>query len=331
MGHKALVEMQSQRDFALFGIALACWVASAGAVAADVPMFFLVATTRIWYWWAIPAAIILEAIVFRFAFKNTWRIALAISLAANLASGALGVPLYPIVGMMMYPILAPIVTGMFGYGMAVEAVATLAALVLLDTAVEFLTLVVLYRVFSVQASILNALWVFFANLISTALLVTVIASVPNLPAIGGQQEYLTQEQLEQVALQFSEELQQMNRMGAALWQGERVDKPELDPSWIDAQREEALLRDFRDLAVVIATGPDRENVEATFLIGEAYGRNPALWQFGDQNGQYGCYDLACFSRSEDENGSTIYYAAMGYSATGYSLNIIATLIERTTK
>ncbi|MCA0930389.1 hypothetical protein [Ruegeria profundi] len=322
--------MLDRREIAVLVIALFFWLAGAIAASADVPMFFFVATLRIWYWWAIPAAIILEAIVFRFAFKTTWRIAFGISVAANLASGALGVPLYPVVGMMMYTVLAPLVTGMFGYGMVVEAAATLIALVMLDTAVELLALVLLYRVFHVPASILNALWVFCANFISTALLVTVIASVPNLPALDGQPEYLTQEQLDQVALQFSDELQQMKRMGAALFQGERIDKPELDPSWLAAQREEALLRNFRDLAIVISTGEDRENVEATFLIGEAHGRNLMAWQFGEQNDAYGCYELACFSRSEDENGSTIYYTAMGYSASGYSLSIIATLIERPT-
>lgn len=323
--------MLDRREIAVLGIALFFWLAGAITASADIPMFFFVATTRIWYWWAIPAAIILEAIVFHFAFKTTWRIAFGISVAANLASGALGVPLYPLVGMMMYPILAPLVTGMFGYGVVVEAAATLTALVMLDTAVEFLALVLLYRVFHVPASILNALWVFCANLISTALLVIVIASVPNLPAIDRQAESLTPEQLEPVVLYFAEELQQMKMMGATLWQGERVDKPELDPSWLAAQREEALLRNFRDLAVVVASGPNRENVEATFLIGEAHGRNPMLWQFGGQNDAYGCDELACFSRSEDENGSTIYYTAVGYSSTKYSLNIIGTLIERPTK
>lgn len=322
--------MQQQQAIARPWVALAFWLAGAGAVAADVPMYFFVATTRILYWWAIPLAIILEAVVFRFGFKTTWRLSVAISLALNLASGILGVPLYPVMGFFLYPIAAPFVTGLFGYGILIEAVATLIGLVVLDTCMEILALILLFRYFRVQASVANTFWLSFANLVSTGLLVALIATVPDLPSFDPDRnlpEPLSPEALEPVTLTFAAELQQMQRMGETVWQGDKVEKPVLDPVWIAAQRNEAMSRKFRDLAIVIASGPDRADVEATFLIGGPHGRDPMNWGYGTEIDARGCNDTACFARSVDEHGVTVYYASLSYGAGGYFLQIIATLGE----
>jgi hypothetical protein len=289
-------------------------------------MFLFVALGRVAYWWAIPTAVIIEATVLRYALKIGWRKALVVSFLVNIASGIVGIPLYPAMGMMFYPIIAPLVTGIFGFGVLVEAAATFAALVALDTSIEFLTLVLLRQRLRVPTGAWTAAWLAAANILSTCLLVAVIATVPNLPAVNfdaGRPETLSEVEMARVAAHYDEEFQFMRKLGDALFNGEGLSGSRLLPGWVQAKRKEASSMNFSELAIVINSGPEKQFVTATFLVGRANGRDPNVWLYGGKYDAHGCLssEPVCFSRFKKENGVTSYRASMGYGRLDHNIGI----------
>ncbi len=118
---------------------------SPGAAVANVPMFLVIAFTRITFWWTIPVAIALEAVAIALIFGVRWKQAAVLSTAVNGISAAAGFFVYPLVGMSLYPALYPAVTSIFGFGLIVEAAATFMALAVVDTAIELVALGVFLR------------------------------------------------------------------------------------------------------------------------------------------------------------------------------------------
>lgn len=303
-------------------------MASMRVARADVPMFFFVALARVTYWWAVPVAIAIEAIVLRFALKINWRRAFVASISINAASGVVGIPLYPVMGMMLYPILMPLVTRIFGFGAIVEATATFAVLVILDTSIEFFTLALLRPVFRIATNARTALWLTVANTLSTCLLVVVIALVPNLPSVnfgGRRPEMLTNAEMERVAVRYEKELHFMHRLGSALFKGKGLSEHRLMPEWVQAKREEASAMNFSELAIVIRAGAEKKDVTTTFLVGRADTRDMSLWFYGRHNDASGCLSsaLACFVRPPPMNGGETYRAMVSYSTVKYSIYIVA--------
>ena len=98
--------------------ALVMVMALATPAMANMPMFYVIAFTKMarWPWLTIPLTLLIEAIAVRWIFQLNWKRAAIASVGVNLASGLLGFVLYPIVGMVLYHILAPTVIELTGGG-----------------------------------------------------------------------------------------------------------------------------------------------------------------------------------------------------------------------
>jgi hypothetical protein len=112
---------------------------------ANVPFFFGAASLKLSAWWAIVLTLPFEAIVLRFVFKMGWLKCAKASILINAVSALAGLFLYLPIGLLLYPILSPIVVPWtsqmtWELGNTVEAALTLAGMALVDTAVESVTL-----------------------------------------------------------------------------------------------------------------------------------------------------------------------------------------------
>ncbi|MFX1803092.1 hypothetical protein PWR66_05445 [Paraburkholderia sp. A1RO-5] len=112
---------------------------------ANVPFFFGAASLKFSAWWAIVLTLPFEAIVLRFVFRMGWLQAAKASIVINAVSALAGLFLYFPIGMLLYPILSPIVVPWtsqmtWEMGNTVEAALTLAGMAVVDTAVESVTL-----------------------------------------------------------------------------------------------------------------------------------------------------------------------------------------------
>ncbi|MBU6488232.1 MAG: hypothetical protein KGQ57_10435 [Burkholderiales bacterium] len=112
---------------------------------ANVPFFFGAASLKLSAWWAIVLTLPFEAIVLRFVFRMGWLQAAKASIVINAVSALAGLFLYFPIGMLLYPILSPIVVPWTSHmtwelGNTVEAALTLAGMAIVDTAVESVTL-----------------------------------------------------------------------------------------------------------------------------------------------------------------------------------------------
>ncbi len=147
-----------------------------GVALANVPMFLVIAFTRITFWWTIPVAIALEAVAIALIFGVRWKQAAVLSTAVNGLSAAAGFFVYPLVGMSLYPALYPAVTSIFGFGLIVEAAATFLALAVVDTAIELVALGFFLR----RASLREGVQFLAVNVVTAAILLGAVlyASAP---------------------------------------------------------------------------------------------------------------------------------------------------------
>ncbi|ARE39610.1 hypothetical protein RGUI_1469 [Rhodovulum sp. P5] len=161
-----------QRIFlALIGMALV-QVLWAPVLYADIPMAPLIGWARLQHAWVILLAIGIEAAAIKWLFALGWRRAAVLSVVVNAVTAALGLVVYPVLGMGLYPLIAPLVLGVTYGSPAVEAGVALAFVTLVDTAVE---LALLRVAFGLAAGWGRSFGFLLANALSAALLLAVLA------------------------------------------------------------------------------------------------------------------------------------------------------------
>ncbi len=232
---------QSVGARALLILVLGLWPAMA---AANVPMFFVFALTKITYWWSIPLAVAIEGAALRWLFGYAWTVALRASLIVNLVSLALGILLYPMIGMMLFPVLAPAVTGAFGYGQMVELIATAIGFALVDAAVEVITLNVMQAWGWERVTWRAAIWFFLANLVTAALLLAVIYAAATPPRIKTAE-------LDTVFATYAEEIALMDRLLEEMPAQRSDEFSGFSSAWLDAKQAEAKPTAFAVLSVAV--------------------------------------------------------------------------------
>ena len=111
---------------------------------ADVPMFVVVSLLKLNAFPLLALVVLIEAVALRWIYPAPWGRSIRTALYANAFSMAVGLLAYPLVGAILYPVLAPLVLGHFGVNTSVEIVATLLVVSVVDTVIE-LPFVAAYR------------------------------------------------------------------------------------------------------------------------------------------------------------------------------------------
>lgn len=153
-------------------IALMLLLALPVPAAADMPMFPIFAAMRFSVWWTIPVALAIEAVALRLIFGLTWGRAGWMSVVINAATLALGFVLYPVAGVIAYPVLSRLVLAAVGGSPAIEFTATLVGAALIDTGVELLLLKWPFRL---AVTWRRGLLFLLANLLSAGVLLAAVA------------------------------------------------------------------------------------------------------------------------------------------------------------
>lgn len=218
-------------------------VAAPAPAFADVPMFLVLALTRVTYWWTIPFVLIIEAVALRYIFRiDDWTEALWLSVKVNAISALAGVFVYPMVGMALYPALYPVVTETFGFGPYVEASATFFAMGIVDGVIEVIALTLLLT----RPSLAQGLLVGLMNLATVGFMFGAIlyaAIPPSLP----------EEQAQAILSSYSREIALADRILSEAPAHAHFDRRHrFDEDWIEPLRDEA-----RDLSYwrLMISGP----------------------------------------------------------------------------
>lgn len=161
---------------------------------ANIPIFFVFAGVRVTLWWTILLAIAVEAVALRYFFSLTWRQAAWAAVLVNIGTALLGFVVYPIVGTLSYPLLAPVVTQTFGTGEVVEIAAYCIAAAVIDTPIELALLAGLSTAagYGIKVGWKAAAVFFVANLISAAVLFAAIQIGPRHRSVDAQTQDLLQ-------------------------------------------------------------------------------------------------------------------------------------------
>ncbi|MBN2906372.1 MAG: hypothetical protein JXJ18_06680 [Rhodobacteraceae bacterium] len=166
------------RFAAILGVMLCLWPSVA---AADVPMAPFIGWGRIGHAWVVLLAIGIEAAALKWLFAVSWRRATVLSLVVNLVTAALGVVVYPFIGLALYPMFAPLVMELSHGGFLVEAGVALAIVALVDWGIE---LGVLALVFGLDIRRARAAGFLVANVLSAALLFGALWYEQYIPGLG---------------------------------------------------------------------------------------------------------------------------------------------------
>lgn len=176
-------------------LVLLVFVALPTAVFANMPIFFVFAGVRITLWWTVLLAVAIEALALRYVFALTWRRALWAAFLINVGTALLGFFVYPFVGMLSFPVLAPIVTEAFGTGQAVEIAAYCLAAAIIDTPIELALLALISATAGYRLKIgPKAVAVFFiANLVSASVLFAAIQEGPRKRPVDAETRQLIED------------------------------------------------------------------------------------------------------------------------------------------
>jgi len=136
-------------------------------VLANMPLAPFFGAARLAYWPVAPAAILIEIVVLKLFFGLSWKHAATVGVLVNVVTAVVGAPIYPFVIMLLYPVFAPLVTGIFGHGQMVEIGALSFGFGVLDAGLELLLLRHLFKVLVTPG---RALAFLVANLLSAGLL-----------------------------------------------------------------------------------------------------------------------------------------------------------------
>ncbi|WP_135506873.1 hypothetical protein [Roseovarius aestuariivivens] len=215
---------------------------------ANVPIFFVFATVRVTLWWTVLVAIAIEAVVLWAVFDMPARRAGLAAILVNIGTAALGFVIYPAAGLAVYPLLAPVVSEVFGAGDIVEIAAYCVAAAVIDTPVELALLAGLSRAagYGLRFGWQRAGAFFLANLLSAAVLFAALqVEVRTKPVSEATKRILASEMGAQLAL--------ADDVFAAL--PAHVDAAGvIDPDWAGGIAARA--RDLGVLELTVGTGAD---------------------------------------------------------------------------
>jgi len=171
---------------------------------ADVPMFFVAALLRFASIPALVVVLLIEAAAIKWAFGFDWRKAVLTSVIANAASAAIGLFAYPMVGMAIYPIIAPIVMGVMNATVSLEIILTLLVVSILDTVIE---LPVIGRVRRIRITFRATLIMLLANIVGSIVLALAIVDWSEI-----RQERIPDEEIAHLEAYYAEEIAFMHEI-----------------------------------------------------------------------------------------------------------------------
>ncbi|SLN63679.1 hypothetical protein PEL8287_03482 [Roseovarius litorisediminis] len=217
------------------------------ALLANVPIFFVFAGVRVLLWWTIILAILIEAIVLWWIFDTSLRRALWAAFLINIGTTVLGFFIYPMVGTLSYPVLAPIITDVFGTGQLVELSAYCIAAAVVDTPVELLLLAILSAMagYGFKITWKTGLIFFLANLVSAGILIAALQ-------FEERKRPIDPETLQAIEQEFAPELEFAKMVFRELPNHTQPENGELDPGWRAEISAHAKQLNFVELTV--ATG-----------------------------------------------------------------------------
>lgn len=210
------------------------------------PIFFVFASVKVTFWWTVVLAIGIEAVALWYLFGLSPRQAVWASLLINTGTALLGILVYPLIGALSYPVLAPLVSETFGQSMTVELAAYCIAAAVIDTPLELILLARLSTRAQYGLSIgLKAVGVFFfANLISAGVLLAALY----LGSVKRPVTEATRQAIEQVLVVEVDFAQRVMRDLPA----HRDSEGRIDPEWRSQLMEE--VKDLNLLDFSVGTG-----------------------------------------------------------------------------
>ena len=208
---------------------------------ADVPMFFVAALLKFASIPALVVVLLIETAAIKWAFGLDWRNALLTSLIANAASTAIGLIAYPMVGMAVYPVLAPIVMGVMGGTVSLEILLTLLGVSLLDTIIE---LPVIAIVRNVRIRSHGAVIVLVANLLGSIVLALAIVDWSEI-----RRETIPEEEIDRLEAYYAEEIAFMYEIFVRIPEVFDDNGNLIDEDWLESLRTPAEAMRFGSLGV----------------------------------------------------------------------------------
>ncbi|MCA0871865.1 hypothetical protein LCL97_13585 [Seohaeicola saemankumensis] len=155
------------QSVARFWLLVGVWVMVPAIAVANMPLGPFFGAVRLAYWPVAPVAVLIEVVALKLFFDLSWKQAATVGVLVNVITAVVGVPLYPVISLALYPVLTPFVTGVFGYGAMVEVGALSFGFGVLDAGLELL---LLRHLFKVSITLGRGLAFLIANLLSAAVL-----------------------------------------------------------------------------------------------------------------------------------------------------------------
>lgn len=287
-----------------FVIALAAlWLPSQAL--ADVPMFLVAALLKFASIPALVVVLLIEAAAIKWAFGFDWRNALLTSLIANAASTAIGFFAYPMVGMAIYPVLAPIVMGVMGGTVSLEILLTLLGISLVDTVIE---LPVIASVRKVRITARAGVIVLVANVLGSVVLALAIVDWSEI-----SKETIPEEEIDRLEAYYAEEIAFMDEIFAHVPEAFDQDGDLIDKDWRESLRAPAEAMRFGMLGItsnyIYYIVYPRNLHSQSGLQGQGFFRrgNLTVWRTVDQDGVwYYSYRLRTGIRSDSPGVAAIF-------------------------
>ncbi len=109
---------------------------TATAARADIPMFLVISMLKFNAFPILVIVILIEAIALQRIYAFGAKVSVMTSILANGFSLILGIILYPVLGGLLYPFVAPLVLATIGGSAAIELIVTLIGVSIVDTVIE---------------------------------------------------------------------------------------------------------------------------------------------------------------------------------------------------
>jgi hypothetical protein len=221
---------------------------SAAPAFANVPMAFVIPLTKYAYLWAVPIAMVIEAVAIRWIFKFTWQRSAIASVAVNVATLLLGIVIYLPVAMLLYPNLAPAIIELTGGGEDVERAATLLGMSIIDTTLEIALLALIFKAKMMWS---RAVLFLVANVATAGILFGILSLEASRER---EPERLSVEEVARIEQDFAVEIEFLRGILKELPDRMRPKEHfpsanEFDPEWVRLKKVEAEAFRFRKLLI----------------------------------------------------------------------------------
>lgn len=264
---------------------------------ADVPMFVVVSLLKLNAFPLLALVVLIEAGALRWIYPASWGHSLRTSIYANGFSMAVGLLAYPLVGAILYPVLAPLVLGHFGVNTSAEIVATLLVVSAVDTVIE-LPFVAGYR--KVRISVRAVAIFLVANVLGMVLMAAALTDLEELT-----EPSITEEEVALFESHYAAEIAFMRQIYGELGQVFSETPQLTGTDWLERTSSEAAGYRFRRLIVSerfaynLVLDDDLHSTSARRGDGSYVRDDVELWRTMSQDGVwYYVYSIKASWRSQ---------------------------------